>query len=501
MKQQPAYVNYFFKGGYIEFGKTIKNAFIKCGEDIKKSAELLADAFFDLASLKSFFSAIVCAATLGGSGYFDFKEMLYALWALIKFTFALCKLIFVTIATTALTFLFSVLHTGILAMFFLITYLFFGIVWLSDAIYCGLKKIATSCPNCQEKYSLPTYVCTCGREHTALKPSKYGILTRKCLCGAKLKTTFFNGRQKLPGKWICPKCSYELGDSMHTDIPIPVVGGPSSGKTCFINMTIKQIEEVASGKYNLEFIYKPNVALGDDFEENKENMSQGLLPLKTNDLRLKYYQFYLTQKGKKVKNLVSICDVAGETYDNNDEIGRQVGFKNATGFILIVDPLSVQKFREENSENIDISKYGVSEKPMDEVLNILINTLENMNCLSSKSVIKTHVAVVFSKGDIPGIADIIGENAVQRYLEQNPTISRLEAQNIVSEKFLIENEEENFLNILKSKFKNIQFFTSSALGHIANGQKFTPQGVEEPVLWVLDQVSDSINLKDTFNKR
>jgi hypothetical protein len=138
---------------------------------------------------------------------------------------------------------------------------------------------------------------------------------------------------------------------------------------------------------------------------------------------------------------------------------------------------------------------------MDEVLDTLINTLQNMNCLNSKNMIKTDVAVVFTKCDIPGLDGKIGGSAVRRYMQLHNIKSKYNAINQVCEQFLIEYEEENFLNSLKSKFKSIQFFTCSALGHVENGSNFIPDGVEEPALWLIDKASASINLKEKWGKK
>lgn len=489
MKKQPAYVNYCFKGGYVELGKTIKTAFRTYRKEVGNCCDQISDIWEDVGLLGSFGDLLAYAFTFGESGEVDFENMFGAILFLIKLSFNIVKMICVSIVSLIITVIFSIIHSILLFVFLAITYVFFVIIWFADTLFCGLKKIATSCPRCQHKYSLPTYVCTCGRQHTKLKPSKYGILTRKCLCGRKIKTTFFNGRGKLPGKWICPNCSYNIKEAMHTDIPIPVIGGHNSGKTCYINMAIQYIGQVVARKKNMVFQYQANDELGDDFEANIQDMKQGRLPVKTFDTRLKYYQFYLTPKNKKVKNLISICDIAGEAYDDNKEIGRQIGFKNASGFIMIVDPLSVREYREKVKNEINLNKYGISTKPMDEVLSALISTLENINCISAKTAIKTYVAVVFSKLDIPGLDAIIGDEAINNYLKENPKKTRLEAQNILCEKFLIAYEEVNFLTTLKSKFKNIQFFTTSALGHVTNGKQFDPQKVEEPIFWLLGNIS------------
>lgn len=490
MEKQPAKINYFFKDGYKEFGRTIAATFVRCGNVISRCWSSVRNSFSEL-----WYNALSVIAVDDVFISF-FKAIGYAF----VFGFSLGRLILSAIFTPIICVLVSIVQCialVIMMTLFYIAYLFIAFV---DWLYRSIKKISTSCPSCQEKYSLPAYVCTCGAVHTHLVPSKYGVLNRTCECGRKLKTTFFNGRHKQPGKWICPKCGYELGGPLQVDIPIPVVGGPSSGKTCYISMAISQIEANAA-ENGLEFEYKPNVALGDDYEYNRQNMESGRLPEKTNDTRMRYYQFYLTPRGEKVKNLISICDVAGEAYESNSELGKQIGYKYANAFLMVVDPLSLRKYREEVSSQISLSKYGASERGMDEVLDTLINTLQNMNCLNSKNMIKTDVAVVFTKCDIPGLNDKIGDEAVSRAMQLQNIKSKFEATNRVCEQFLIEYEEENFLNSLKSKFKSIQFFTCTALGHVEDGSNFAPAGVEEPALWLIDKASASINLKEKWGKK
>lgn len=502
MEKQPAYINYFFKGGYVEFADTIRNAFERCGDDIKKSGEQLADAWSDLSTLVNIWYLFVKFITFfNGGDDFDTRDFFYSFWALIKFFFFLNKLIFGAILTSVTAAVMSVIHTVILGIFFLFTYIYFAIVKFIDFLYNHIKKISTSCPQCQKKYALPAYECTCGRKHTDLVPSRYGIMKRRCLCGVKLATTFLNGRHKLPGDWSCPNCGYVLnGDGLQVDITIPVVGGTSSGKSCYINMAINEIKKCAPS-LNLNFEYVRNDLLGDDFDDNSNTLKQGYRLDKTHDKKLRYYQFYLTPKKVKVRNLVSLCDVAGELYEDNSNIGKQFGFRYASAFMMIVDPLSIESYKESLGESFDTKAYGASDKPMDEVLSLLVTTLENMFNITSKEMLKSDVVVVINKCDIPGLDEIIGETAVQNYMSEKGVHNRYEAQNAVCEKFFIDYDEQNFLNNLKSKFKSIQFFTCSALGHNEDGSSFTPKGVEEPALWIIDKVSPSIDLKKKWGKQ
>ncbi len=493
MKKQPAKINYFFKGGYVELWNTVKTTFSNLGDDISDAWDWLAEGWFDF--WDSFFSAI-------GSIFdfdFDWDDIIDSIKGICKFSFGLGKLIFILVITTSLCLFLSLAHAVILLTVMAVAYTFFMIWLLADTIYCLVKQISSNCSNCQHHFSIPVYLCPeCGAEHTQLRPSKYGIWKRTCECGHKLPTTFFNGREKLEAH--CPSCGMNIKDGgMHVDLCIPVVGGTSCGKTCLIHQSIDAIGQNA-GKYGLLYEYSPNGL--DDYEDNMNNIKHGYLPEKTNDMRLKYYQFYLNPIGATVKTMVSLCDVGGEVYSDSTSLGEQIGYKYANAFLLVIDPLSVPMYREEVEKmSVNPGTYGYSSDSVDEIISRLITTLENMFCIGSKDMLKTNVAVVFSKGDIPGLAEKIGDPAVAKYVRENPAATRYDAQNVLCENFLREYDEVNFLNSLKSKFKTIQFFCSSSLGHNMDGTPFEAHGVEDPVLWLIDKSSATMDLKEKWGKR
>ena len=497
MLKQPARVNYFFSDAYSDLGYTIKDTFSKLGEKISDNASKIAD---DWGNIIDHISDIAD----------EFWQIFPAIGWMFMFGFHLGQIILSSIFTSLLCIIFSLLQIVIVFVIMVFVYLGFVIALLLDKLYCLFKGIGTTCPapGCQTHIGLPVYVCACGAKHTKLLPSRYGILNRRCNCGRKLPTTFFSGRAQLMkksgGSWICPSCGYALQGNVNTiDITIPVAGGPSSGKTCFLTQALREIETNAP-KYGLEFEYIENPALGDDYHLNKGLFENGQLPNKTNDYNLRYYQFYLSPKGAKVKNIISICDVAGEAFDASDDaIGHQVGLKNAKAFLIALDPLSVSGFREELQEQgFNYSKYMASEKfTLDDVLLTLIRNLENLHAISAAKKVSADVVVAFTKCDIPALEGVFGANALANYQARHNINSTYEALNKMCEEFLIKYGEHNFLNSLKSKFRSVQFFTSSALGHVENGTKFKPTGVEEPLLWLIDKESSSINLKGVWGKK
>jgi len=466
--KQPAQPSYFLYGGFVDLCKVISGAFDNCGRIIAESAEEIGNIHWE------------------GIWSFTVIPNLFLLG------FYLIKLISTAIVTPLICFSITVFQIAILLALFLIASIFFVIIILSDRIYCTINAIANHCPTCQNKFSLPVYYCSCGEKHDRLRPGVYGILKRKCNCGNKLPTTFFNGRQKLEAR--CPYCDYNIKDGgLNASWCIPVIGGPDSGKTCYINMTMMSLEKNAFSKYGLQFKYEKNDR--DEYEENVRRLSNGRLPDKTGDDRLNYYQFSLTPNGT-TKQLISLCDVTGELFNVNtsgNTINTQIGFRYANAFILLIDPLSIQEYRNEVSKVTNVNIYKGSVQPIDEMLDTFVRALQNMFSVDAKAMLNTDVAVVFTKADIPGLNGKIGESAV---LKKAPSLEpkfRYKTQNELCEQFLREYNEDSFLNNLKSRFKSIQFFTCSALGHIMNGQPFAASNVEEPFFWLVRKKSRVID--------
>lgn len=492
MKRQPAKVNYFFGDVYRECGAVIKNVFEKWLERIGDYWENFVDQFLELKD--SIGDIITFQAPFSGFFRSLFRSVTFG-WSLAIF---ILNLVFTPIICSA----FSLLY--IIVMFFtmLLIYLFYTFVNFLDWTYRKIKKISSGCPACQTRFDLPIYVCpSCGVEHTRLIPSKYGILKRECECGSKIPTTFLNGRQKLEAICPNPECHAPLTGEANVQVWLPVLGGPSSGKTCLITMAISEIEKKIAVQNNLKFIYKTNTVDNRDdlYETNMNAIAQGYNPPKTDatadNMRLKYYQFNLDAPKSKVGNLISLCDMPGEVFRSDTDLA-QIGLTNCDGFILVVDPLSIQEYRDELSkdDSFDAYAYGASDMPMDEVTTMLLSTLDNMLHKNGARV-KKICAVVFTKLDIPGLEEKIGETAVNEYIALNKGADKAKATNAVCERFLLDYGEHNFLQVLKQKFTDVRFFTCAPLGHNEDGTQFNPIKVEESVLWLVDKKCPSLHFK------
>lgn len=453
MKKQPAKKSFFFDEGYRKIGRAFVGAWAST---------------FDPKAMKKIFSNF--------------------------FTFLPNLVVFLII--TAGRIVINIILSILLAVIFLSVAPFvcisFLIVGFLDFLYRAIRKISVVCTVCQHRFDLPIYICPhCKVEHTRLVPSQYGILYRTCNCGHKLPTTFFNGRQKLDS--ICPYCKTPTpGNGYQTEIVIPVIGGPGSGKTCFVSTAINAIETNPVLKASYDISVSNNVK--GEYDSIINDMNRGYLPDKTQDIMMKYYQFYFTPKGDKVKRLVALCDIGGEVFKKDDLLDKQIGFRYADSYLIIVDPLAVTNFRRElERSGVNVNPYKPCDLAIDKLISRFASLLENFRGNKNGAPIKNDVAVVFTKCDIPGLDNVIGKKAVQLYAARN-NVSAEQAQNKLCEDFLSKYGEGNFIQTLSKHFKNVRYFTCTSLGGI-NLSSYTAQGVDEPVLWLVNRAVSNIKRK------
>lgn len=472
---EPAVKSYFFGEGYIELGETIASAWRKNGSKIAHSALAIK--------------------------YIWGSEFINAYQAVCLTIFKFFILISVAVFGSLFTAVFSCIHVSILAVMMALVYFGFILLRTVDTIYCLIKGLGTNCynPGCERKFTLPIYVCPkCHALHYRLRPSKYGIFKRKCTCGHKLPTTFINGRQKLDS--LCPHCNCKAIKGIHKSLLIPVVGGANAGKTCFISMAIDKIQEEAP---NMKLDFQYQYVQGDQYDDNIKRMKKGTCPQKTNDMAFKYYNFYLTPHGQKVNHLISVCDIAGEVFANQDIMARQQGYRFADALVVIVDPLSITEYKNELKKTMkpeEFAQLNASTQQMSDVLSGLINTMESLYHVKATDKIKKSVVIVFTKCDIPGLSEKIGPQAVNDYIQSHGSTAHTDASNAVCKQFLLEYGEDNFLNTVSSKFSQVQFFACSALGHNTAGKSFTPVDVDKPLLWIIDKMNRSLDLNKLWGK-
>ena len=454
-------MSYFFGKGYKDLWNTIKESWIRNAHTAKQKWEIARE-----------------------KGFFSFGGGMNLVAAISIFTFGS----FITAFTTFL-------HIGILFLFFALVYLGFSLLWLIDRLYIVINKIKNACPNpeCQAPFLIPVYECPkCGAKHTKLVPGRYGIFKRTCECGAKLPTTFLNGRGKL--KAYCPTCGVGLsGDTASRQYAFPVVGGPSVGKTCYINMTINQLmTQVAPARnWDIKFMTESDEK---DHALAMKALNQGIRLNKTELNALTAYQMMLKLPKEKIGRRIYVYDISGEKFSTSSDIQNNQAYSYADGFIFIIDPLTINQFVMEIEDQLDPATYGASSKDFDDILNIMLINLEKMFGLKDKDTLKRNLAVVINKVDIPTLEEKVGETAVQQYLADNAETckSSMDARDAVCRNFLMDYGAGNFVRTAEAKFKTVRYFTCSALGHNHEGKPYEGKNVVDPMMWLLQQVDSSI---------
>ena len=367
------------------------------------------------------------------------------------------------------------------------------------------NHIFVGCPNCKEKFLIPTYLCpTCGAKHTKLVPGKYGLFHRTCNCGTKIPSHVLTKRGTLDA--LCPKCGWTLKGAESVPLYVPIVGGRSAGKTAYITAFSYQfIEEVAPrnglvvSHYNDEYeaFYKNDIT--SDYLGGTTRMTRTEMDI--NKASSKAFGFFVESKKLKPKRLIQLYDVAGESFIENTENELQLQYQYCHGIVFILDPLSIPAIRnyiDESVDERDRNSVGTIDSEM--VLDAFMNKLREITGQSSTESSATPIAVVISKQDIRILNPFIGEDLIGEVLDTHGLNmdAYLDAEDAVCRKFLKENGLANFVSNIEMKFKNNRFFTCSAIGHVRENGKYNPKGVLEPIEWIFGLADP--NVKSVWNE-
>lgn len=458
---QPAHKSYFFDKGYRDMANTIKGAWERNGDSIKKYGDHLK-ALDNRSMGSKFFLGIVNVLAI----------------------------IAVILCGSMITAVITVINVLVLIVFMAIVYIGFSVIWIVDRVYLTRKKIFTACHECKERSLIPTYICPkCGAKHTNLTPGVYGILKRTCNCGEKIPTTFFNGRKRLEAE--CPHCGHKLTDRETRPICIPVVGGRSVGKTAFITAFSREfIETVAPAKgFDIEFynekkeeIYRE---ITQDYITGSTRMTER--PQDVNEASSVSFSFFVKHPDFSPERLVHVYDIAGEVFTDNNENEVQKQYEYCQGIVLIIDPFAIPSIRfkyEELLEPEDIA--GIGKADINEIINSFLNKLREVTGLSDNKMATVPLAVVISKIDSAGLEQDIGAMAVNKLMKSEPEkyTDFFNTQDYLCRKFLKENSMDSFLNNVTIQFKNNRFFACSAIGHTRDKGQYKPEGVLPPMEWL-----------------
>lgn len=465
--KDPAIRSYFFGKGYKDLRLTITDSWRLNLDSVKK--------FFDKAP--------------DGDEFFDvIQKGVY--WAAAISTLVFGTLFFLVAST---------FHVAFLSLLFLAIYIGFSLLWTFERGYLAIRSFFVACPHCHHKALLPEYFCDdCGAIHAQLLPNTCGILHHHCLCGNKLPSTLFLNRGRLKAR--CPSCHEGIARE-HVEsqrIFVPVMGGPSVGKSAFLFSSIQRMIEQKETDVN--FSAEPFDPVSKRVYRDVVNaLEAGLPPEKTIEMMPRAFNLALRKKGR-LEFLLYLYDPAGEAYQDANQLTFH-GYNNySSGMIFIIDPFSIPAVNKRYKTQLSSHHNDVrpSELPIGDALERLIVTLEADFGLSKKGKIKKPLAIVFSKTDAFDIGSLIGEAAVEDIFKNweglNPPKLQDVRNKLLKEK-LIEWEERAFVNTVEKRFSNVCYFPSASLNRSktsgTGGKAFAASGVLSPLMWICSYVSES----------
>ncbi len=471
-EKQPAKVSYFFGPGWKNLGEFTKIFWNLNRDDVRKRQKKF-ESGMGVMSIRGVANLISC-----------FMLILFG---------------------TAFFVIISGAVSVILGIAYIIVYILFFIVWLTDRIYLLRKRIFVACPNCKEKYLIPTYRCpNCNRKHTRLTPGKYGAFYRTCECGEKIPCHFLTKRGSLAAE--CPNCGYSLSGTETVPICVPVIGGRSAGKTAYITAFVYEfIEKVAPRNglrirhYNQKMTTFYNQEIKEDYLHGTTRMTKT-----ENDISqasTKAFNFMVGSDKFSPERLVQIYDVAGESFIDNTENEEQLQYKYCQGIVFMIDPLAIPMARNHMDEKIsEVDKNSVGTMDMDIILDAFMNKLRQITGKSVDKVISTPIAIVISKGDIKTLSSFIGEEVISDYMIKHELSmdSYMDVQDKIIRQFLNDNGMAGFVNNIDLKFKNNRYFICSAIGHTREAGHYNPKGVLEPMEWIFHKADPA--MKNAWNE-
>lgn len=348
-----------------------------------------------------------------------------------------------------------------------------ALIWIlraAEGIRRRVRRASYECPIDHERFPLPVYVCPgCGSEHKQLVPGRWGIRRRECQCGAiGLPTMVLNGRQRVPQR--CPNGHSLDGIIGFSEmVRVALIAGPSAGKTTFLAGALTEIDRLSeSGTMALGVVDGSR----SEYDDAVDRFARGRLPEKTN-IGTSPALVAEVQGGGRSR-VLSLYDVAGESFIGDDSV-RQLRFLEVpNGLVLLVDPLSLDRFATDHQDDIQAAEDQLRPSPVapTRVLETMLGALSETGA-DSKSI---PVAVVVGKADA---FDVGGEIDA----------SSAEAGRAVPD-WLERQGAGNFVRIVESSFDKVGWFHATALGRLpdpGDQSAFTPEGTAAPLLWLLAQ--------------
>ena len=336
------------------------------------------------------------------------------------------------------------------------------------------RGIFWTCPARQCAYrGLPAHVCPeCGEVHDRLWPNLYGVFWHHCSkCGHRLPTLSSLGRNALERRCGDPNCRMPLLGMHAGKAPerlVAIVGAPSSGKTNYLLMAVRQIVDGCGSDRSLIKGIIDDKGQEAQFSREWTLLERGQTPDATSAVPTAFLLYVRTGQSK---NQLYLYDAPGEEFTTLAGISNQQYFHLLEGIILLVDPMSFSGFNKAGGE-IHQRKTASLQEVVASVASHAAAVVRNDS--SRKLYLK--VAVVISKADLPGVKAFVGD------------VTKAVVTGARCREVIVEWGGTNAIQALENRFQSVEYFACSALGRDPNTESsdsFRGFGVLEPLRWTL----------------
>lgn len=402
------------------------------------------------------------------------------------------------------------------AISLLVYWIFYLVCVAADRIYYSARKIESHCTNgnCKKVSQMPVYCCpNCGVPHRHLRPGKWGLFYRKCVCGEKLPCTA-NGKAKPSGRTkaefsaLCPECGVPIA-SHSRPLGVALLGGVNSGKSTFKTAFLFNfINETATlHDVKVEFPDPETTREFSDIEKYFRGVRQvpETRPDPVRGYDVKAFNFYMDHAKFTERRIIQMYDMPGEVFENDNAQDRMEHFSYVEGLVFLLDPYSMQSVSGMNG--MGDMRIGV--------MDIDILSVRLINALKKVSSVKKHnkkftipVAVCINKVDTPELKKRIGPEAARKLMENHPKEfpDEFTAMDYLCRAFMEINDKGNAVMAIDQAFETVHYFSCSSMGYVPSGGsrvRFTPENVSAAVSWLFsradrqfDKVFTEYNIKD-----
>lgn len=370
---------------------------------------------------------------------------------------------------------------------------------LLNRLYAAYYRITIRCPNCHSEMPIPVYPCDrCGTLHDRLWPSVYGVRFHECkgllpdgtVCHNRLPTSDWWGRQRLDR--LCPTCGYTLGQGIgrETNVHIPIVGGPTAGKSSFLAAAVHELVHIYGPQHNLTaHLPSPEAKAGLGRAVSALKSGQSLEKARDAGDSASAYTVEIKRRGRRVSSLLYLYDAAGEYFTREERTLRQVYFRYVQGVIFIVDPFSIDQVRAEYSRQLAAAPRDLapSAENLESIYERMLRVMETSQGLHPGKRFSQPVAVVVTKADAFDLEQHIGLPAARALMQRDPRL-RLEedAINVLVEQYLVRKGAYNFVSSLHGQFSAVKFFSCSTRGYDPDAHASTTRTLQ-PLLWIMGE--------------